>query len=59
MKNEIEIKGFIDNNLVKQKEGYEKYSCVALTDADLDGEKTGIIITVSQIQRSSIIEQLE
>ena len=59
MENEIEIKGFIDNNLIKQQEGYEKYPCVALNAGELDSEKTGIIITVSQIQRGSIIKQLE
>lgn len=59
MKNEIDIKGFIDNNLSKQKEGYEEYPCVALASACVENGKTGIIITVSQMQRDSIIMQLK
>lgn len=59
IKNEIEIKGFIDNNLQKQNDGYENYPCFSLSSVDIDSGKTGIIITVSQIQRSSVIAQLE
>ncbi len=58
MKNEITIQGFIDNNLLKQQDGYAEYPCIALSGIDLDNGKTGIIVTVSQIQRNAIIMQL-
>ncbi|KHM51281.1 hypothetical protein NZ47_11395 [Anaerovibrio lipolyticus] len=59
MEKEINIKGYIDNNTDKQRTGYEGYTCYSLDQIDFFAGKTGIIITVSQMQRSSIVEQLK
>jgi organic radical activating enzyme len=59
MKKEIEVIGFIDNDIKKQKKDFEGYLCTDLSGVDLSDEKTGIIITVSQMQRNAIMLQLE
>jgi hypothetical protein len=59
MSNEIVIKGFIDNNLQKQGIEFTGYKCESLGAIDFIPGKTGIVITVSQIQRGAIIKQLQ
>ncbi len=57
-KNEIELKGYIDNNREKQKRIIEGYYCYDLDEIELlDSE--AIIITMSQIARVQPIRQLE
>lgn len=59
MDKEINVIGYIDNNLEKQKQMFHGYSCFSLENTDLHNGKYGIVITVSQIQRSPIIEQIK
>lgn len=54
---EILIKGFIDNDPVKQNTNlYGKY-CFSLDSIDL-GADVGIVVTMSQISRVKVLEQL-
>lgn len=55
---EIKIEAYVDNNTQKQGHAYKGYMCICPQDIDLRGGKRGIIITVSQIQRGAIIENL-
>lgn len=59
MSREITIKGYIDNNREKQGKEYQGYPCCSLNEIEFIPGKTGIIITVSQMQRSAIIDQLK
>lgn len=59
MKNEIKIEGFVDNNRNKQDKDFLGYSCQSLDNINFIAGITGIIITVSQIQRGAIIKQLQ
>ncbi len=55
---EVSIIGFIDNNPAKQGQEIEGKSCIALDEVSLQKEE-GIILTISQIGRTEVIEQLE
>ena len=55
---EVSIIGFIDNNPEKQEQEIEGKSCIALDEVSLQKEE-GIILTISQIGRTEVIEQLE
>lgn len=57
MKDEIELVAFIDNKESKQGQAIEGLPCVALSEVKKT-EETAIILTVSQMQRGEIIEQL-
>lgn len=59
MKNEIEIKGFIDNSLEKQRTIIDGLACDTFEHIDFQDKSIGIILTVSQIQRGKIIVQLK
>ncbi|WP_019552567.1 radical SAM protein [Propionispira raffinosivorans] len=59
MSKEITIKGFIDNNRQKHGEVFVGYNCESLDAIDFTPKKTGIVITVSQIQRGAITKQLQ
>lgn len=56
--NEIQIKGFIDNNPSKQGTVLGNKCCYSIEDIELAGDE-GIIVTMSQIARPSAIEQLK
>lgn len=58
IQDEVSIIGFIDNNPAKQKREIEGKSCIALDEVSLQKEE-GIILTISQIGRTEVIEQLE
>ncbi len=55
---EVAIIGFIDNNPAKREQEIESKSCIALDEVSLQKEE-GIILTISQIGRTEVIEQLE
>lgn len=57
-KKEIEIKGYIDNDIKKQGKEIEGYVCFSLEQVHLL-KSEGIILTMSQIARVQPIEQLE
>jgi len=59
MKNEIGIKGFIDNSLEKQRATIDGLVCDTFEHVDFQDKSIGIILTVSQIQRGKIIVQLK
>ena len=59
MQKEIAIKGFIDNDSVKQQNGVLGYRCFSLEAVRASSEPAGIIVTVSQFQRQGIVTQLE
>lgn len=56
--NEIQIKGFIDNNPSKKGTLFNQKYCYSIEDIDLK-EDEGIIVTMSQITRISAREQLK
>lgn len=56
--NEVSVIGYIDNHTAKQKELIYGKKCIGLQDLDLK-EDEGIILTISQIGRTEVIEQLE
>ncbi len=58
MKNEIELISFIDNNEKKQGQEILGLPCIDLSEAEKAPE-SGMILTVSQMQRGTIITQLE
>lgn len=55
---EINIAGYIDNNNEKQGKMINGYVCYSLEEITYS-EKTGIIVTMSQIARVSAVEQLK
>lgn len=57
MRDEIKLVAFIDNNERKQGTSIEGLPCVALSAVEKN-EETAIILTVSQMQRGEIIQQL-
>lgn len=57
-KDEIKIKGFIDNDIKKQGTAIEGVLCYSLNDIHLES-KDGIILTMSQIARVFPMEQLK
>lgn len=56
-KDEIEISGYIDNDVKKQGKEINGYPCKSLDEVRID-ENTGIVITMSQIARVKPVEQL-
>ena len=56
-KNEINIKGFIDNNPLKQGKILKGLSCYSPNNITLSNDD-GIVVTMSQIERIKPIEQL-
>ena len=57
MENEIKVSGYIDNNVKIQGKEINGYICNSLKGV-LKSEKTGIIITMSQIARIEPVKQL-
>lgn len=57
MKDEINIVGYIDNDVNKVGSIINGLPCMSLPNADISGD-TGIIVTMSQIARVSAMEQL-
>lgn len=57
-KDELNIKGYIDNSLKKQNTEINGLKCIALENVP-EQEKVGIIVTMSQIARVKPLEQLE
>lgn len=59
MKHEIAIKGYIDNDAGKHGTKVNGLPCQPLAAIPFMRGKTGIIVTVSQMARSKIVEQLK
>ncbi len=57
-KNELNIKGYIDNDIKKQKKEIEGFFCYALDELDIS-DLEGIVVTMSQISRVQPVQQLE
>lgn len=58
IKNEIAIEGYIDNDLHKQGRELNGYMIYSLPEIKRD-KTIGIIVAVSQVGRSAVVEQLE
>ena len=58
MKGELELVAFLDNDEKKQGSQIEGLPCQSLVEVERE-EDVGIILTVSQMQRGSIMRQLE